>query len=89
MIMTLIGHIQVFDTPLIFAGGGSGSIGATTSVLGYRNTLSTFLTYLYQEAFINHNYGYGSAIAIVIFLITLLLTSVVLLAFQRSSTIGG
>jgi multiple sugar transport system permease protein len=85
MIMTLIGHIQVFDTPLIFAGGGSGSIGATTSVLGYRNTLSTFLTYLYQEAFVDHNYGYGSAIAIVIFLITLLLTAVVLLGFQRSS----
>lgn len=86
MIMTLIGHIQVFDTPLIFAGGGSGSIGTTTSVLGYRNTLSTFLTYLYQEAFIDHNYGYGSAIAIVIFLITLLLTAMVLLSFQRSST---
>jgi ABC-type sugar transport system permease subunit len=86
MIMTLIGHIQVFDTPLIFAGGGSGSIGTTTSVLGYRNTLSTFLTYLYQEAFVNHNYGYGSAIAIVIFLITLVLTGVVLLVFQRSST---
>jgi multiple sugar transport system permease protein len=89
MIMTLIGHIQVFDTPLIFAGGGSGSIGVTTSVLGYRNTLSTFLTYLYQEAFVNHNYGYGSAMAIVIFLITLLLTIVVLLVFRRSSTFGS
>jgi multiple sugar transport system permease protein len=83
MVMTLIGHIQVFDTPLIFAGGGSGSIGVTTSVLGYRNTMSTFLTYLYQEAFVNHNYGYGSAVAIVIFLITLVFTGVVLLVFQR------
>ncbi len=82
-IMTLIGHIQVFDTALIFAGGGSGSIGVTTPVLGYRNSLSTFLTYLYQEAFIYHNYGYGSAIAIVIFVITLILTGVVLLVFQR------
>lgn len=89
MIMTLIGHIQVFDTPLIFAGGGSGSIGVTTSVLGYRNTLSMFLTYLYQEAFVNHNYGYGSAIAIVIFLITLVLTGIVLLVFQRSATTGS
>jgi multiple sugar transport system permease protein len=88
MIMTLIGHIQVFDTPLIFAGGGSGSIGVSTSVLGYRNTLSMFLTYLYQEAFVNHNYGYGSAIAVVVFLITLILTAVVLLAFRRSTTSG-
>jgi ABC-type sugar transport system permease subunit len=84
--MTLIGHIQVFDTPLIFAGGGSGSIGVSTSVLGYRNTLSMFLTYLYQEAFVNHNYGYGSAIAVVVFLITLILTGVVLLAFRRTTT---
>lgn len=82
-ILTLIGHIQVFDTALIFAGGGSGSIGVTTSVLGYRESLSTFLTYLYQEAFVDHNYGYGSAIAVVIFLITLLLTATVLLLFRR------
>ncbi len=82
-IMTLIGHIQVFDTALIFAGGGSGSIGFNTSVLGYRNSLATFLTYLYQEAFVYHNYGYGSAIAIVIFLITLALTAIVLVTFQR------
>ncbi len=89
MVLTLIGHIQVFDTPLIFAGLGTGSIGISTSVLGYRNTLSTFLTYLYQEAFINHNYGYGSAIAIVIFLVTLALTGMVLLAFRNSSSLSG
>ncbi len=85
VILTLIGHIQVFDTALIFASGGSGSVGAGGfgSVLGYRDSLSTFLTYLYQEAFIYHNYGYGSALAIVIFLITLALTGVVLVSFQR------
>lgn len=84
-IMTLIGHIQVFDTPLIFAGGGSGSVGSITSVLGYRNSLSTFLTYLYQEGFVYHNYGYASAIAVVIFLITLVFTGIVLLAFRRAT----
>lgn len=84
-ILTLIGHIQVFDTPLVFATGGTGSVGASgfPSVLGYHNTLSVFLTYLYQEAFIYHDYGYGSALSIVIFLITLILTAVVLLAFRR------
>ncbi|GCE50125.1 multiple sugar transport system permease protein [Thermosporothrix hazakensis] len=85
-IMTLIGHIQVFDTALIFAGGGSGSVGVSGlgSVLGYHNSLSTFLTYLYQQAFVSRNYGYGSALAVVIFLITLVLTIVVLLIFRRS-----
>ena len=84
-ILTLIGHIQAFDTPLIFATGGSGSIGTSgfQSVLGYHNSISTFLTYLYQEAFIYHDYGYGSALAVVIFLITLLFTAVILLVFQR------
>jgi len=52
-------------------------------VLGYHNSISTFLTYLYQEAFIYHDYGYGSALAVVIFLITLLFTAVILLVFQR------
>jgi multiple sugar transport system permease protein len=91
MILTLIGHIQVFDTALIFAGGGSGSVGVSgiTSVLGYHNSLSTFLTYLYQEAFVYHNYGYSSAVAIVIFVITLILTAIVLLIFQRFTTMNN
>jgi multiple sugar transport system permease protein len=88
-VYTLIGHIQVFDTALIFVGGGTGSIGITTPVLGYRNSLSVFLTYLYQEAFFNHNYGYGSAVAIVIFLTTLVLTAVVLIIFQRFTYYQG
>lgn len=84
-ILTLIGHIQAFDTPLIFATGGGGSVGTSgfQSVLGYHDSISTFLTYLYQEAFIYHDYGYGSALAVVIFLITLLFTAVILLVFQR------
>jgi len=84
-VMTLIGNIQVFDTALIFSGGGSGSVGAGgfESVLGYHDSLATFLTYLYQEAFIFHEYGYSSAVAMVIFLITLVLTALVLLLFRR------
>jgi len=84
-VLTLIGHIQAFDTPLIFATGGSGSVGSSgfQSVLGYHNSLSTFLTYFYHEGFVLHDYGYGSALAVVIFLITLFFTAVILLAFQR------
>ena len=66
-----------------FAGGGGGSVGSVTSVLGYRDSLSMFLTYLYQEAFVNHKYGYASALAMVIFVISLILTAIVLVIFQR------
>lgn len=82
-VITLIGHLQVFETALIFAGGGSGSVGSITSVLGYRNSLSTFLTYLFQEAFVFHHFGFASALAVVIFVITLILTALVLVIFQR------
>ncbi|HVU65849.1 MAG TPA: sugar ABC transporter permease [Ktedonobacteraceae bacterium] len=82
-VMTLISNIQAFALPLIFAGGGGGSVGSVTSVLGYRDSLSMFLTYLYQEAFVNHKYGYASALAMVIFVISLILTAIVLVIFQR------
>jgi ABC-type sugar transport system permease subunit len=88
-VITLIGNIQAFALPLIFAGGGSGSVGAITSVLGYRDSLSMFLTYLYQEAFVDHQYGYASALAMVIFAISLALTAVVLVIFQRFTYYQG
>jgi ABC-type sugar transport system permease subunit len=88
-VVTLINNIQAFSLPLIFAGGGSGSIGTTTSVLGYRDSLSMFLTYLYQEAFIDHKYGYASALAMVVFLISLVLTALVLVIFQRFTYYQG
>jgi multiple sugar transport system permease protein len=88
-VMTLIGNVQAFALPLIFAGGGSGSVGATTSVMGYRDSLAMFLTYLYQIAFVDHQYGYASSLAMVIFLITLLLTAIVLIIFRRFTYYQG
>jgi ABC-type sugar transport system permease subunit len=82
-VMTLISNVQAFALPLIFAGGDGGSVGSINSVLGYHNSLAMFLPYLYQEAFIYHQYGYASALAMIIFVITLVLTAVVLLIFQR------
>lgn len=81
-LLTLIGHIQVFETALIFAGGGSGSVGSVTSVLGYHDSLATYLTYLFQEGILFHHYGFASALAIVVFLITLALTALVLIIFK-------
>src|SRR5579885_2255209 len=88
-VITLINNIQAFSLPLIFSGGGSGSVGSITSVLGYRDSLSMFLTYLYQEAFIDHKYGYASALAMIIFVISLVLTAIVLVIFQRFTYYQG
>lgn len=88
-VMTLISYVQAFALPLTFAGQGSGSIGSINSVLGYRNSLAMYLPYLYQEAFIYHQFGYASALAMVIFVVTLLLTAIVLLIFQRVTFYQG
>lgn len=88
-VLTLINNVQVFALPLIFAGGGSGSVGSTTSILGYRQSLSTFLTYLYQQAFSYYRFGYASALGMVIFVITLILTAIVLVIFQRFTYYEG
>lgn len=88
-VITLIGNIQAFALPIIFSGGGSGSVGSVTSVMGYRDSLAVFLTYLYQEGFVYHDYGYASSLAIVIFVITLILTAIVLIIFQRFTYYEG
>jgi len=84
-IMTLIGHLQVFETPLIFASSG-GMTG--TDVLGYHNNLAFFLTYLYRTAFIDGDFGYGSALAVLIFLVALVLTVLVLWIGRRYTYYG-
>ncbi|QBD78348.1 sugar ABC transporter permease [Ktedonosporobacter rubrisoli] len=77
-ITTLIAHIQVFETPYAFAS----SVGSTSSMnnpLGYHYNLATFLTYIYELAFKeNGKFGYASALAVIVFIITLLLTLLVL-----------
>jgi multiple sugar transport system permease protein len=84
-IMVLIGHIQVFETPLAFANNG----GVTTgNPLGYENSLGTFLTYLYVEGFVYQDMGYASALAFIIFGLTLLLTVLVLWLARRYTAYG-
>jgi ABC-type sugar transport system permease subunit len=80
-IMTLIGHLQVFAIPLAFA--SSGSLISNANPLGYHNSLGTFLTYLYVRAFVQNDLGYGSALAVIIFCITLVLTLLVLWVSRR------
>jgi multiple sugar transport system permease protein len=79
-ILTLIGHMQVFETPLVFAVAQGSVASGTSNPLGYHNNLATFLTYIYERAFIFNDFGYASALAVVVFIITLLLTLIVLSA---------
>src|SRR5437588_2281556 len=76
-ILTLIGHIQVFETPLVFAVSQGSVASGTSNPLGYHNDLATFLTYIYERAFVLNDFGYASALAIIVFVITLILTLMV------------
>lgn len=81
-ILTLIGHIQVFETPLVFA-SNQGTV-STGNPLGYHNSLAVFLTYIYRRAFISNDYGYASALSVTVFAITLILTLCVLVSIRFS-----
>jgi multiple sugar transport system permease protein len=61
-IVTISGSLQVFAQIQILTGGGPNN---RTNVLVY---------FFYQQAFDNHDFGYGSAVAVVLFAIILVLT---------------
>ena len=57
LVVTVIGSFQVFDTVAVTTGGGPVN---ATRVIQY---------YIYQRAFTESDFGYGSAIAVILFLI--------------------
>jgi multiple sugar transport system permease protein len=61
-IITVSGALQVFAQIQILTGGGPS------------NATNVLVFYFYQQAFGNHDFGYGSALAVVLFVIILLLT---------------
>ena len=77
-IMALIANIQVFQTPIVFASTETASLNGANP-LGYQNNLATFLPYIYVKAFKYNNFGYASALSVIVFLISLLLALLVLL----------
>lgn len=87
-IMTLIGHIQVFETPLVFAASQGAVNSNVGNPLGYHNDLATYLLYIYVRAFIYNDYGYASALAVIVFVITLLIALIVLGAANRFTYYG-
>lgn len=64
MVLTVVGAFTVFNEPYILTGGGPGT---ATMVLSL---------HMYQTGFVKNNMGGASAIAMVIFLITAVLSSV-------------
>jgi len=61
-IITVIGSLKVFDTILLLTGGGPNN---STMVLVY---------YIYYQAFQFFQYGYASAVALILFLFVLIMT---------------
>ncbi|WP_223692048.1 carbohydrate ABC transporter permease [Leifsonia poae] len=64
VIITIVGALQVFAQIAVLTAGGPG---LSTTVLVY---------YLFQQAFDFHHFGYGSTLAILLFVIVLVLTVV-------------
>jgi multiple sugar transport system permease protein len=67
MITSLIGGLQMFDLPMLLTDG----MGAP------RGALNTMVLYLYNQAFKYNNFGYASAIAYGLFLITVVFSIII------------
>ncbi len=70
VVMLVIGGFNVFTSVLLMTGGGPG--GKTDVVL----------TFMYQQAFSNLNFGYGSAIAVLLTVLVFVLSLIQLRAFR-------
>jgi ABC-type sugar transport system permease subunit len=68
--LNLIGAFKCFDIIYVLTAGGPGNASQVTTI------------YLFREAFVNNNYGYGSAISVVLFLIAIIFSIV----FMRVTT---
>lgn len=58
----LIGVVQIFDEPYLLTSGGPGDSSRTISL------------YIYETAYVSHNYGYASAMSLLLLGIILLMT---------------
>ncbi len=65
VVMLTINCFKVYDIAIMLAGGGSGELTTSATVLVY---------YIYQKAFIDWNLGYSSAVAMVLFVMVLTVT---------------
>jgi cellobiose transport system permease protein len=78
VIIATIGGLQLFTEPLLF---GSGEMGGGT--LGQFQTMAM---YMFENAFRDYEYGYGSAVAWVLFVIIIVASLVNFLIIRRISS---
>ncbi|GAA1686965.1 sugar ABC transporter permease [Kribbella yunnanensis] len=75
VVMSIIGGMQLFTEPLLF---GQGDVSG-----GSLRQFQTIAMYMFEQSFQNFDYGYGSAVAWMIFLLTVLVGVVNLLIGRR------
>ena len=63
--MLTINCFKIYDVAIMLAGGGSGELTTSATVLVY---------YIYQKAFVDWDLGYSSAVAMVLFVMVLIVT---------------
>lgn len=78
VIVTLIGFLQIFAQPYLLT-----QTRLNTTSGGPEDTMLSYAMYLFQNAFVFLKMGYASAMAWVLFLITLVITAVLLLTSRR------
>ena len=65
VVMLTINCFKIYDIAIMLAGGGSGELTTSATVLVY---------YIYQKAFVDWDLGYSSAVAMVLFVMVLAVT---------------
>nr|WP_238354793.1 sugar ABC transporter permease [Kribbella sandramycini] len=75
VVMSVIGGMQLFTEPLLF---GQGDVSG-----GSLRQFQTIAMYMFEQSFQNFDYGYGSAVAWMIFLLTVVVGVVNLLISRR------
>jgi cellobiose transport system permease protein len=78
VIISTIGGWQLFVEPLIFNGGGGAILG------GARREFQTVAMYMYEQAFDNLRFGYGSAVAFALFALIVIFSILNYLMVRRS-----
>jgi multiple sugar transport system permease protein len=86
LIIGIIDGFQYFDQGYVASYGAGG---AQASLGSPQNSLLFYSTWIYQNAFVNFTMGYASALAWVLFIITMALTALLLLTSRRWVHYGG
>lgn len=74
VLTNLIGTLQLFEQPVMLAGGAAGTSALTTVP---PSSVYTYIVHVYQQIFVNMRFGYGLALIWVIFVIIMALTGIV------------